>query len=138
MPLWWIRLKVQRVNLICLGQNWRGCLVLSLVKYLIMISLVLIGTALDILTYIGLSSPSTSNSHTPKDEIVFLPLANRSEKKEIKSTQLRQIYVQIKMWQLRDWFHIYGHIDRLAPHKFKVLNFFIDLLLHTTHEFLCK
>jgi hypothetical protein len=51
-----------------------------------MISLVLISTALDILTYIGLSSPSTSNSHTPKDEIVFVPLANRSEKKEIKST----------------------------------------------------
>ena len=36
--------------------------------------------------YIGLSSPSTSNSHTPKDEIVFVPLANRSEKKEIQST----------------------------------------------------
>jgi hypothetical protein len=41
---------------------------------------------LDILMYIGLSRPSTSNSHTPKDEIVFVTLANRSEKKEIKST----------------------------------------------------
>ena len=64
---------------------------LSLVKYLIMISLVLISTALDILTYsyIGLSSPSTSNSHAPKDKIVFVPLANRSEKKEVKSNLVK-------------------------------------------------
>ena len=50
-----------------------------------MISLVLISIVLDILTYIGLSNPSTSKSDNNKDKVIFVPLANRSEKKEVKS-----------------------------------------------------